>query len=106
MLAEYQVSSLSVPSITATVSPLLGLLGTVSGIIKTFADLSANSSQAGDISDGIGEALITTEYGLIVAIPALIANALISRRIMKITEKNLENNIFSMLHVKIKQNDG
>ncbi len=77
----------SVLTITATVSPLLGLLGTVSGIIKTFADLSANSSQAGDISDGIAEALITTEYGLIVAIPALIANALISRRIMKITEK-------------------
>lgn len=58
----------------AGVSPLLGLLGTVTGIIKAF-----NAIQAGGMGDpralsgGIAEALITTAAGLMVAIPALIA---------------------------------
>ena len=68
-------------SVTAAVAPLLGLLGTVTGIIKTFSDLSIYG--AGNpvlMSGGISEALITTEYGLVVAIPAFIVNALLSRR--------------------------
>lgn len=66
---------------TAAVAPLFGLLGTVTGIIKTFGDLSfRGSAQAQLISEGISEALITTEYGLIVAIPAFVAHALFSRR--------------------------
>lgn len=73
-------SHLGVLATTAAVAPLLGLLGTVSGIIKTFSDLSAAAAQSRDISDGIAEALITTEYGLIVAIPALIAGAVLSRK--------------------------
>src|SRR6202041_3866416 len=58
----------------AGVSPLLGLLGTVTGIIKSF-----NAIQAGGMGDpralsgGIAEALIATAAGLCVAIPALIA---------------------------------
>ena len=80
-------SWIEILSISAAVSPLFGLLGTVSGIIKTFAELSVASSKTSEISDGIAEALITTEYGLIVAIPALIANALLSRKIRKIVEK-------------------
>jgi biopolymer transport protein ExbB len=58
----------------AAISPLLGLLGTVTGIIKAF-----NAIQAGGMGDprmlsgGIAEALITTAAGLIVAIPALFA---------------------------------
>src|SRR6266446_9949893 len=58
----------------ARVSPLLGLLGTVTGIIRSF-----NAIQAGGMGDprilsgGIGEALITTAAGLTVAIPSLIA---------------------------------
>jgi biopolymer transport protein ExbB len=58
----------------AAVSPLLGLLGTVTGIIKAFNALSAGG--IGDpraLSGGISEALITTAAGLCVAIPALIA---------------------------------
>ena len=72
---------LSVLSVTAAVAPLFGLLGTVTGIIKTFADLSERGAeQAQHISEGIGEALITTEYGLAVAIPAFVAHAILSRR--------------------------
>ena len=59
----------------AAVSPLLGLLGTVIGIIRAF-----NAIQAGGMGDpralsgGIGEALVATAAGLIVAIPALLAH--------------------------------
>jgi biopolymer transport protein ExbB len=58
----------------AAVSPLLGLLGTVTGMIRTFGALT--SGGAGDpaaLAGGISEALITTAAGLMVAIPALIA---------------------------------
>jgi biopolymer transport protein ExbB len=56
-----------------TASPLLGLLGTVSGIIRTFNALSttAGSAQASQLSMGIAEALYTTAFGLSIAIPAL-----------------------------------
>ncbi len=68
-------------ALTATVSPLFGLLGTVTGMIKTFQAISLRGSgDAKVLSSGISEALITTEYGLIVAIPALIAHALLARR--------------------------
>lgn len=68
-------------AVTATVSPLLGLLGTVSGMITTFSLMTLFG--AGDpaaVSGGISEALVTTEMGLVVAIPALIMHALLSRK--------------------------
>ncbi len=68
-------------AVTASVSPLLGLLGTVSGMIETFKMMTIFGS--GDpevVSGGIAQALITTELGLVVAIPALILNALLSRK--------------------------
>ena len=78
---ERVFSGVSVLSVSAAVAPLLGLLGTVTGIIKTFGDLSfSGAGQAQFISAGISEALITTEYGLVVAIPAYVAHAVFSRR--------------------------
>ncbi len=68
-------------AITAAVSPLLGLLGTVSGMIETFKMMTLFGS--GDpevVSGGIAQALVTTELGLVVAIPALILSAILSRR--------------------------
>jgi len=68
-------------AITASVSPLLGLLGTVSGMITTFKAMSLfGAGDASAVSGGIGEALINTELGLVVAIPALLAHALMSRK--------------------------
>lgn len=58
------------------ISPLLGLLGTVLGLIQTLGNLrigDLGSSSAAGVSSGIGEALITTATGLIVAIAALAA---------------------------------
>ena len=76
---------LSILSITATISPLLGLLGTVTGIIKIFSNLSAfGAGNANLLSGGISEALITTEFGLIVAIPAFVVHALANRKAKRI----------------------
>ena len=58
----------------AGVSPLLGLLGTVFGMIKVFNVISIQGSgQAGLLAGGISEALITTAAGLVVGIPMLVA---------------------------------
>ena len=57
----------------AAITPLLGLLGTVTGMISAFEAITAQGvGDARVLSGGIGEALITTAAGLIVAIPALI----------------------------------
>jgi len=63
-------------------SPLLGLLGTVIGMIETFDSLGDMSlfSQSGGIAGGISQALITTQMGLAVAIPGLIVNGALNRR--------------------------
>jgi len=55
------------------VSPMLGLLGTVSGMIKAFQNLSLGAAGGGDaIAGNIGEALMTTATGLVIAIPAML----------------------------------
>ena len=70
---------------TAAIAPLLGLLGTVTGMINTFNLISLfGTGDARVLSSGISEALVTTEFGLIVAIPALIIHALLSRKIKTI----------------------
>lgn len=67
-------------AITAAAAPLLGLLGTVTGMIKTFNLITIfGTGDAKSLSSGISEALVTTELGLIVAIPALIMHGVLSR---------------------------
>lgn len=66
----------------AAITPLLGLLGTVTGMISAFDAITVQG--VGDpqvLSGGIGEALITTATGLIVAIPALIAHRYLRGRV-------------------------
>ena len=61
-------------SIIGGTSPMLGLLGTVSGMIKAFQTIAAGGMGKPELLAGnIGEALITTATGLIIAIPAMIA---------------------------------
>ncbi|MCB0379277.1 MAG: MotA/TolQ/ExbB proton channel family protein [Bdellovibrionales bacterium] len=64
------------------VAPLLGLLGTVIGMIETFDSLQDQAlfSQSGGIAGGISQALITTEMGLVVAIPGLLIGRYLDRR--------------------------
>ena len=66
----------------AAVAPLLGLLGTVLGMIKVFVAIELQGTgNAGALAGGISEALITTAAGLLVAIPAMIAHRFYIRRI-------------------------
>lgn len=80
-------SLLPVIAITAATSPLLGLLGTVSGMIATFNVITLlGSGDPKPLAGGISEALITTLFGLVVAIPALILHAFLSRRAQGIVQ--------------------
>ncbi len=58
-------------NVFATIGPMLGLLGTVTGMIASFDMLAAGRSEPSDLAGGIGEAMITTAGGLIVGIPAM-----------------------------------
>lgn len=63
------------------IAPLLGLLGTVTGMIHTFQLVTIfGSGDAKLLSGGISEALVTTETGLAIAIPVLLAHAFLARR--------------------------
>lgn len=75
---------LRVMKIFVSAAPLVGLLGTVTGMLATFAVLSSGSG--GDktmslIAAGISEALITTETGLVIAIPGLFFHYLMNRKL-------------------------
>lgn len=66
----------------AAVAPLLGLLGTVLGMIKVFVAIELQGTgNAGALAGGISEALITTAAGLVVAIPAMVSHRFFLRRI-------------------------
>ena len=64
------------------VAPLTGLLGSVTGMIESFDSLAdmALFSQSGGIAGGISQALITTQMGLAIAIPGLIAGRILERK--------------------------
>ena len=66
----------------AAVGPLLGLLGTVTGMIRTFSDVSrVGIGDPQELSTGLSEAMITTAAGLIVGIPALVAHNWLAGRV-------------------------
>lgn len=69
-------------ALIANIAPMLGLLGTVTGMIETFDSLGDMSlfSQSGGIAGGISQALFTTQMGLAVAIPGLIVNGALNRK--------------------------
>lgn len=68
-------------ALAAAAAPMMGLLGTVLGIMKTFAMMSAvGSGDSRAFSAGISEALITTAMGLIVAIPVIIIHGMLKSR--------------------------
>jgi len=74
---------LVVLEISTGIGPLLGLLGTVSGLVAIFANIGSGSiaTQGVMIAKGISEALNTTVVGLVVAIPSLIAHSYYSKKI-------------------------
>lgn len=74
-------------AIIGYIAPMIGLLGTVTGMIDAFTNLSAFG--AGDpalVADGISKALLTTAAGLSIAIPAIVVYNLLNKRIEEIEE--------------------
>ncbi|MFT2098675.1 MotA/TolQ/ExbB proton channel family protein [Marinomonas sp. 2405UD66-6] len=85
----------------AAISPLLGLLGTVVGMIKVFAVLMENGAgNTALLAGGISEALLTTAAGLGVAIPALIFHRFFSRKIdvLVVTMEQQSTKLVDALH--------
>lgn len=75
-------NNLGILGTMAAVAPLIGLLGTVWGIMRAFRDMSATGSAAPSIvAAGVAEALTTTAAGLIIAVPALMLYNHLSRKI-------------------------
>jgi len=71
-----------------TIAPLLGLLGTVTGIITLFTVITeVGTNDARVLAGGISEALVTTETGLVIAIPVMIIHGLLSEKIEKVTSE-------------------
>ena len=67
--------------VLASSAPLIGLLGTVAGMLRTFAGLSMEEGSKMDlVASGISQALVTTQAGLLIAIPALAFLHLLNRR--------------------------
>ncbi|MEC9488265.1 MAG: MotA/TolQ/ExbB proton channel family protein [Halanaerobium sp.] len=77
--------NLSILDVIATVAPLIGLLGTVLGIIDSFNILAAMRGMAApqQLSSGIAEALITTATGLVIAIPCMLIYSYFTSRVDK-----------------------
>ncbi len=69
-----------------TVAPLLGLLGTASGLVRIFQGLGDNSDHL-VIAQGIAEALTTTIVGLAIAVPCVVAHGYFTRRIETLTAR-------------------
>jgi biopolymer transport protein TolQ len=73
-------------AIIATVSPLMGLLGTVLGVMHSFLGVvQAGSTNIAAVAPGVAEALVTTAAGLVVAIPAAIAYNYLNGRLNRFT---------------------
>lgn len=85
-------------AITAATAPLMGLLGTVTGMIATFKLITVfGTGDARRLSSGISEALITTEFGLIVAIPCLILHAILTRYTKRVVN-SMEQNAVTLIN--------
>lgn len=88
-------------NVVVTMAPLLGLLGTISGMISAFSVFNIESGQATAITGGVGEALIATAMGLCVAIISLAIHAYFMQRIENIIT-DMEQ-CFSVLEKSVKK---
>lgn len=80
---------LSALELIVGISPLLGLLGAISGLVGVFSDLGANggldnAADTGGVALGIAEALNTTIFGLAIAIPTLVVYTFFNRRVERL----------------------
>lgn len=85
-------------NVFATIGPMLGLLGTVTGMITSFDMLAAGKSEPSDLAGGIGEAMTTTASGLFVGIPAMFF-FFYFRNLLAINVANVQKRVTFMLDV-------
>jgi biopolymer transport protein ExbB/TolQ len=70
--------------LVGSISPLLGMTGTVTGMIKAFTQMSTAGVDASGVASGISEALVTTAAGLLIAMPAVAAYNILAKRVDRI----------------------
>lgn len=98
VMREQLQRRLSLVNVAAGVAPLLGLLGTVTGMIHTFSVVTdTGTAEPQLLAAGISEALLTTQFGLAIAIPAYLAHALLSRGARRILS-SAEQSVLAYLH--------
>jgi biopolymer transport protein ExbB len=83
-------------NVFATIAPMLGLLGTVTGMIASFDTLAAGKSEPQDLAGGIGEAMTTTASGLIVGIPAMFFYFFFKNRLASLMSEIQKNASFTL----------
>lgn len=92
--------NLAVIAVLASIAPLLGLLGTVSGMITTFVVIAElGTGNARPLAGGISEALVATQAGLMVAIPGLFASVALKRRADKLAHRLDQTTLLLQHHV-------
>ena len=93
--------NLGVICILAAVSPLLGLLGTVTGMITTFDVIAMfGTGNARALAGGISEALITTQSGLMVSIPGMLMSVLLVRKAKRLEDRLDETLMTLKRHIR------
>ena len=81
-MVEVLEKRLNLLTLVASISPLLGMTGTVTGMIAAFGAMrEAGGLQGGAVAGGIAEALVTTAAGLLIAIPAVVAATVFSKKV-------------------------
>lgn len=100
--ANYLEKYLAILATIASISPLLGLLGTVTGMIRVFNVItSVGVAETASLSSGISEALITTAAGLMVAIPTVVVHNYFKKKaayLLNLLEKT-STEIFELLTI-------
>ncbi|MEO7382069.1 MAG: MotA/TolQ/ExbB proton channel family protein [Paracoccaceae bacterium] len=102
---SHMSAGLRLLDLISMISPLLGLLGTVLGMIQSFQDLAQaqGSANASVLAGGIWLALLTTAGGLLVAIPAAVASSLLTGRV-ETASLRIESSIGRLLAIEATAN--
>ena len=92
-------SRLNLLASVISISPMLGLLGTVTGMIRAFTNISKyGTGDAAIVADGIAEALLTTAAGLMIAIPVIVVYNYLNRRLEKM-ENEIDDVITNIINI-------
>ena len=92
-------SRLNLLASVISISPMLGLLGTVTGMIRAFTNISKyGTGDTAIVADGIAEALLTTAAGLMIAIPVIVVYNYLNRRLEKM-ENEIDDVVTNIINI-------